>query len=342
MADFLGIDLNKFEDQIINFIEVYYSILNKGEKLASLKENGGIKWKEQIIKYLDYYCKEDSPRGVKSRIETIKEFLDEATKKNRVNVEFYMVLDICQFLYEIYFDENHDRRQRKSNEHIKKHMSRCIYKELIFLRNKLSHNENPPFEYVLRFYEDQYYLIKFMKPEKGIVELSEYTIKNIKLNIHLFLEKNLNYKNSFDLNPLQEEFIQIEREKLNEKNDRMLNKNFSSINKSREAIKSMFQFTPFKLPKYNFMNNIEDKNFHNNSSIMNNSKVNEEDDNEKEIYERSAGNSSHNSISDVGSISSSQSSEKGSINENNRKPGNVKEGDESNSYITKTDIQEDI
>ena len=68
-------------------------------------------------------------------------------------------------------------------------MVRCIYRELIELRNRLSHDENPSIENILRFYEDQYYLIKYMKPADLKYELSIYYItKDIKNNIHIYIK----------------------------------------------------------------------------------------------------------------------------------------------------------
>ena len=42
MADFLALDLNKFENQMVKFIEIYYNLLKdeKAEPLVSLKEKG--------------------------------------------------------------------------------------------------------------------------------------------------------------------------------------------------------------------------------------------------------------------------------------------------------------
>ena len=250
-----------------------------------------------------------------------------------------MILDIVEFLYETYFDKNIKKNQKKSNEHIQKHMARCIYRELIELRNKLGHEENPSYEYILRFYEDQYYLIKFMKPVSGAVELSDYIMKNIKINIHIYLSHNLNNVNSFELNPLKEEFNNFEQsnKKINKKiyNNQFINK------QAKEAIESLFTFTPLKLPKYDFNNKIE-LNDSSKNNIKNKKKNDDDDDDdeksedkeEKDIYEQSI---SRNSLSFSNVSSSSERSS--SINEN-MEFGNIKkEDDESIINITKTDIQ---
>ena len=169
-----------------------------------------------------------------------------------------MIMDIAETLFEAYFEKRYRKYQKKTSEHIKKHMARCIYKELIELRNELSHNENPPYEYILRFYEDQYYLIKFMKPNNAKIQLSDYITKDIKLNIHICLEKNIENNKSFELNPLQEELIIYEESiKIKDeeyKKKKQLNKQITITKESKDMIKSMFESVPHKLPKYNFNN----------------------------------------------------------------------------------------
>ena len=346
MVDFLALDLIKFEEQMLHFIEIYYNYLkNKEEEpLSPLRKNGDLKWKEQIVKFLDKKIGENCSEGFKSRKETVKKYLNEATKKNKLNYEFYMIMDITELLYEIYFDtknrninKNYNRTIKiKSSEHIKKHMSRNICKEIAHLRNELSHDENPPLEYILRFYEDQYYIIKFMKPNEETVKLNDYVTKEIKINIHIYLEKNLNYLKSFELNPIQEEFINFENRN-NKSNDVYKNKNFS-INKTRDAIKSMFEFTPFKLTKYNFnLKNEEESIINDNKKHENSDDKSDNEEEDNNIYDRSVGHSSRNTISDLqGSFSSS--SERASINESTSKPGNVKGGDESLNNLSKTKL----
>ena len=345
MVDFIALDLDKFEEQMIHFIEICYNYLKeeKDEPLSPLKTNENLKWKDQIIKLLDKKIGENCREGFKSRKEVVKAYLNEATKKNKLNYEFYMVMDIVELLYELYFDSknqnlirNYNRKIKiKSSEHIKKHISRNICKEIVYLRNELSHDENPPLEYILRFYEDQYYIIKFMKPSENKVELSDYSKKEIKINIHIYLEKNINYIKSFELDPIQEEFIKFENSN-NIANDVYKNNNFSINNKTRDAIKSMFEFTPFKLPNHTFNLKNEEKSIikedKKHENIDDKSDSEEEDNN---IYDRSLGHSSRNTISDLqGSFSSS--SERASINESTSKPGNPKEGDESISNLSRT------
>ena len=228
MADFLGLDIGKFQDQIMIFLETYYNLLKKkeDEPLFSIKKEGGMKWKEQIIQLLEYYYNEGNKKWIKARMESAKEYLEEATKKKRLNIEFYMILDIAELLFEIYFDIKYRENRKKSCEHIKKRIVRCIHRELIELRNELSHNENPPYEFILRFYEDQYYIIKYMKPKDTKIQLSDYITKEIKMNIHLYLEKNLKNKKSFELDPKQEEFLIFEES--NKINEEIMNNKYSN------------------------------------------------------------------------------------------------------------------
>lgn len=345
MADFLSIDLNRFEDQMLNFIEIYYNIIKKeeDEPLISIKKEGGIKWKNQIIKLLENYYQEVSQKWIKSRMEAIKDYMEEATKKKKLNIEFYMIMDISEVLFEIYFDKKKPKNQKKSSEHIKKRIAKCIYRELIELRNELSHNENPPYEYILRFYEDQYYLIKFMKPENVKVQLSDYIIKEIKMNIHLYLEKNLKNNKSFELNPIQEEFLKFEElNEINEENlnNKYLNKNLTITNETKNEIESMFKFEPFKLPKFNFINqsNEEQKSLVQNSVIsISNSSIMKD-----EYFEiNNDSDVSGDLFSDFSD--SSASSERNSVIENTQVGGNIKEKtNESKRNISEIDRQENI
>lgn len=344
MVDFLALDLNKFEQQMIHFIEAYYYyLMEEKEHLSPLRKEGGIKWKGQIKQLLDKKIDENCSHSFKSRKEAVNLYLEEATKKNKVNYEFYMIMDIVELLYEIYFDnknknlyKKYKRDKIKSSDHIKKHMLRNICKEIVHLRNQLSHDENPPLEYILRFYEDQYYIIKFIKSSDIQVQLSDYILKDIKINIHIYLEKNLNYLKSFELNPLQEELINFEKNNIIT-NDFYKNKNFSINNNTKDAIKSMFEFTPFKLPKYDFKEK-EESIIKDDKESDNSDDKSDNEEEEKNIYERSVGHSSHNTISDLqGSMSSS--SERASINESNTNLGNVKVGDESIDNLSKADIQ---
>ena len=107
MADFLSLDLNKFENQMLIFIEIYYNFLksNLDQPLYSNKKQEiGIKWKDQIKNILDKYHNDNNPKFL-NRVKSIKDYLDKATYKDKINLEFYMVLDIAEILYETYFIE---------------------------------------------------------------------------------------------------------------------------------------------------------------------------------------------------------------------------------------------
>ena len=53
MVDFIAIDINKFEDQMLDYIEAYYNIL-KGENESELIDikNGKYDWYRKIIELL--------------------------------------------------------------------------------------------------------------------------------------------------------------------------------------------------------------------------------------------------------------------------------------------------
>ena len=345
MVDFIAIDLNKFENQMINFIEAYYYILkkensqNKNEFKYRTKD-----WYEKLIDLIYYYKNKisENKKGFNLRIEQIIEYLKEMGKKEK-KLEFNMIINITHLLYEMHYNNQKNNKNDRSI-HLKYKMAKNIYKELICLRNELSHYQKgiPPLEYILRLYEDFYYLIKFMKPKDSDfkVKIDEQFLKEIKVNIHVYLEKNLEYDKSFELNDLIEEFKKFELEN-NLLPYKKLKLDDESLKKdTKNIIKSIFEFPPLKLPEFNFkkeenidINNNEpkiiiDKNI--------NDKINEEQE-EKDVYEISLDNSSNNSISS-GNFSSN--SERSSINDIE---GNIKKTDETNNTITdsKYDIQND-
>lgn len=340
MVDFIATDINKFEEQMICFIEAYYNIL-KEEKDSDLKDikYGTKEWYDKIKELLSSFDDEDgNKKGINLRKEEIIKYLEDVCKTKK-KLEFYMVINLVHFLYERYFNIKKKKRNERNN-YIEYNMTRCIYKELINLRNELSHNQNgfPCFEYILRIYEDFYYLIKFMKPSNYDfkVKMNETFLREIKMNIHIYLEKNLESDKSFELNSLLEEFKKFEIEnniipykkiKINEK---------ASKDDTINIIKSIFEFTPQKLPKFDF-----NKEESINKKIINLEKSNinedEKEEEEKIMNDINLDNSSLNSMSDLGNFSAS--SGRNSINE---KEGNIKKSDETSLQDSKYDLQLDI
>ena len=344
MVDFIAIDINKFENQMINFIEAYYYILKRdNESNINDFKYKTKNWYEKLIDLINSYNKDENKKGFKLRIEQIVKYLKEMGK-NEKKLDFYMIINITHLLYEMHYNNQKNNKNERSLP-LKYKMAKNIYKELICLRNELSHYQKgiPPLEYILRLYEDFYYLIKFMKPKDTDfkVKMDDQFLKEIKTNIHIYLEKNLEYDKSFELNDLIEEFKKFELENniLPFKKIKVDEKSFKEDTKS--FIKSLFEFTPIKLPEINFnkeenidINNKEKQNILDKKS---NDKINEEQE-EKNIYEGSLDNSSDDSrsISENFSLSSGRSS----IND---REGNAKQSDQTNNTITdsKYDIQND-
>ena len=112
----------------------------------------------------------------------IIEYLKEMGK-NEKKLEFNMIINITHLLYEMHYNNQKNNKNDRSI-HLKYKMAKNIYKELICLRNELSHYQKgiPPLEYILRLYEDFYYLIKFMKPKDSDfkVKIDEHFLKEIK------------------------------------------------------------------------------------------------------------------------------------------------------------------
>ena len=339
MVDFIAADINKFEEQMINYIEAYYNILKEKEKpeLTGI-EPSSKDWCDKIIDLLNFYYNENSK--VKNiRKEEIVEYLNQIKEKAKQKVEFFMVVNIAYTLYGIYYYNTKKNKTERSNE-IKYKRSRCVYKEIIELRNEISHIQNRfPLEDILRIYEDFYYLIKFMKPDNTYkVKLDEQFLKEIKINIHIYLQKNLNYDKSFELNELYEEFKKFDLE--NKKIDISPNTYMKLDEKlfkenTEKAIESLFEF-PTKLSTYKFKKeeylDINEKN-------LKNDDINKEDnDDDQNENENNIDNYSNDSISEF-SISSSNS-ERYSINEIE---GNIKKSDDNTTFLnSKYDIQKDI
>ena len=347
MVDFIAADINKFEEQMLYYIEAYYNLL-KDENEPDLPD---IKiktkdWCEQIIHILTlYFDNKENKKLNNIRKEGVVNYLKKMKEKKKPKIEFYMVLNIVHILYELYFNYKRKKKNERSDR-IKYNRTSYIYKELIDLRNELGHIQNGfPLEDILRMYENFYYLIKFMKPEiNSKVKIDEIFCKEIKENIHIYLEKNLNYDKSFELNELYEEFkkFEFENKKIDISPKKIINIDEQLLkNNTEKAIQSLFEFPPKKLPVYDFkkaenldINNIDNK-------IIKENEIKDEEDKEEEKNEKdkSLDSLSNESISEGFSYSSSNS-ERNSINE---MEGNIKKSDETTTFVdSKVDIQNDI
>ena len=340
MVDFIAADINKFEEQMINYIEAYYNILKEKEEpeLTDKIKPGTDIWCNKIIHLLDLFYNENSKIN-NIRKEEIVKYLYKIIGKAKPKIDFFMIVNIAHILYETYYFQRKKIKYDRSNE-IKYKRSRCIYKELIELRNEISHIQNVfPLEDILRIYENFYYLIKFMKPDNTYkVKLDEQFLKEIKINIHIYLQKNLNYDKSFELNELYEEFKKFDLE--NKKIDISPNTYMKLDEKlfkenTEKVIESLFEF-PTKLSTFKFKKeeylDINEKNLKNDDINK------EENDDDKDENENNIDNYSNDSISEF-SISSSNS-ERNSINEIE---GNIKKSDDNTTFLnSKYDIQKDI
>ena len=280
-------DLKKYEEQLLVFIEIYFNELNKDNKddLIFTQNNSNINWKNKIKIYLEKSKEKFEQKDHKhfnKRIERIVEKIEE-NKKNDSENEFIIILDIAELLYDIHYIEINGDIKKKSSNKIKHNMVKQTYKELIqmvrFIYSKYKDKKSVPLEILLRFYENQFYLIKHMKPTFKDIELNNYIEKQLKIRILMYMNQNLNSINSFELNPLKEEFIKYDEEN---NFDKKINNEFYIKNKTKDVTKSMFEFTPFKLSDYNFdkqtndeedkkdeneHKNDEDKKYHNDNSF---------------------------------------------------------------------------
>ena len=259
-------DLKKYEEQLLVFIEIYFNELNKDNKddLIFTQNNSNINWKNKIKIYLEKSKEKFEQKDHKhfnKRIERIVEKIED-NKKNDSENEFIIILDIAELLYDIHYIEINGDIKKKSSNKIKHNMVKHTYKELIqmvrFIYSKYKDKKSVPLEILLRFYENQFYLIKNMKPAFKDITLNNYIEKQLKIRILMYMNQNLNSINSFELNPLKEEFIKYDEEN---NFDKKINNDFYITNKTKDVIKSMFEFTPFKLSDYNFdkQTNDEDK-----------------------------------------------------------------------------------
>ena len=346
MVDFIASDINKFEEQMINYIEAYYNILKEKDDidLSNLKI-GSKDWCNKIILLLDKYF--DNNENIKlnnSRKEGIVNYLKRMKEKKKPKIEFYMILNVAHILYEIYYTFKRKKKNERSDR-IKYNRTSYIYKELIDLRNELGHIQSGfPLEDILRLYEDFYYLIKFMKPEANTkVKKDEQFYKEIKENIHIYLEKNLNYDKSFELNELYDEFkkFEFENQKIDITPNKIMNIDEKLLkNDTEKAIQSIFEIPPKKLPVYDFKK-AENFDINENKSNKENIDIKDEDEKEEEKNEKekSIDSFSNDSISEGFSYSSSNS-ERNSIND---MEGNIKKSDDNTTFAdSKIDIQKDI
>ena len=346
MVDFIASDINKFEEQMINYIEAYYNILKEKDDidLSNLKI-GSKDWCDKIILLFDkYFDNNENKKLNNSRKEGIVNYLKRMKEKKKPKIEFYMILNVAHILYEIYYTFKRKKKNERSDR-IKYNRTSYIYKELIDLRNELGHIQNGfPLEDILRLYEDFYYLIKFMKPEANIkVKKDEQFYKEIKENIHIYLEKNLNYDKSFELNELYDEFkkFEFESQKIDITPHKIMNIDEKLLkNDTEKAIQSIFEIPPKKLPVYDFKK-AENFDINENKSNKENIDIKDEDEKEEEKNEKekSIDSFSNDSISEGFSYSSSNS-ERNSIND---MEGNIKKSDDNTTFAdSKIDIQKDI
>ena len=346
MVDFIASDINKFEEQMINYIEAYYNILKEKDDidLSNLKI-GSKDWCDKIILLLNKYFDNNENKKLNNlRKEGIVNYLKRMKEKKKPKIEFYMILNVAHILYEIYYTFKRKKKNERSDR-IKYNRTSYIYKELIDLRNELGHIQNGfPLEDILRLYEDFYYLIKFMKPEANIkVKKDEQFYKEIKENIHIYLEKNLNYDKSFELNELYDEFkkFEFESQKIDITPHKIMNIDEKLLkNDTEKAIQSIFEFPPKKLPVYDFKK-AENFDINENKNNKENIDIKDEDEKEEEKNEKekSIDSFSNDSISEGFSYSSSNS-ERNSIND---MEGNIKKSDDNTTFAdSKIDIQKDI
>ena len=346
MVDFIASDINKFEEQMINYIEAYYNILKEKEdtNLSNIKI-GSKDWCDKIILLLNkYFDNNENKKLNNSRKEGIVNYLKRMKEKKKPKIEFYMILNVAHILYEIYYTFKRKKKNERSDR-IKYNRTSYIYKELIDLRNELGHIQNGfPLEDILRLYEDFYYLIKFMKPEANTkVKKDEQFYKEIKENIHIYLEKNLNYDKSFELNELYDEFkkFEFENQKIDITPNKIMNIDEKLLkNDTEKAIQSIFEFPPKKLPIYDFKK-AENFDINENKNNKENIDIKDEDEKEEEKNEKekSIDSFSNDSISEGFSYSSSNS-ERNSIND---MEGNIKKSDDNTTFAdSKIDIQKDI
>ena len=292
MADNLASDLNKFSNQIEKLIGVYYNLLNedKNEKYFSLKKNECGKWCKQILGLLNYYYKntEKAAKVVLDKIKTIETFYETIKKSKNQCIEFYIIMHTCQLFFEIYFDK---KLSFKTNaEHNEKHMSRWIAKEIINLRNEISHNENPSLEFILRFYQDQFFYLKYIKPKNVSFTLDKYALEDIKLNIQIYLAKSIESENSFDLKKNKENHIE------KEKNNILMNE--ENKQKVKKSIMSLFYDYPLKLPEFKFKYADE------NNQNLKNEKENDKSENEEgEESEKENNENEKNENDDINNVS---------------------------------------
>ena len=104
MVDFIASDINKFEEQMINYIEAYYNILKEKDDidLSNLKI-GSKDWCDKIILLLNKYFDNNENKKLNNlRKEGIVNYLKRMKEKKKPKIEFYMILNVAHILYEIY------------------------------------------------------------------------------------------------------------------------------------------------------------------------------------------------------------------------------------------------
>lgn len=182
MTEFLTHHLNSFEEQILLFIPEYYYLITKD----TISLSNTFEWHTKILELCRKY----------KETEWIINYVEKRNLDYKDKFEFIINLNIIQGLFEIYQNEELKKNQSKKIIKLKLKLSKTISKEIITLRNVFAHvreNENDD-GLVQRLFENFFYYIQYLSIPQIKNILTDYTKKDICLNLktvmYLNLEKN--------------------------------------------------------------------------------------------------------------------------------------------------------
>lgn len=329
MTEFLLKDFKSFEDQLITYIQTYYNLLT--EDVIDLKTTEG---KNALTNYI---INNTTPS------QYIKAFLE------KQKFEFNTHIAIVQLLFEKYQSE----LKQIQNDSIKKkqclesifsiQMTKVIYKEIINYRNYLAHEHYISDEHIQRIYEDEYFYLHYINLPIMRNILSEYSIKQLKLNIKNILAVNLTKDQSFSL--YYQGYKKLVPEMIDYSND--INKSRQYL-KENELIEMYTSYIPKKLFDFEYLNtgkfdreesrsDIKRESEEKESEItVNNNTLNFGNDTELSICHNYTDNNKDNSI--LGEVSHLQINQCNQSHQSNNNKQNQSLNEEDDSNINENDL----
>ena len=308
MTEFLTHHLNSFEEQILLFIPEYYNLITKD----TISLTNTLEWHTKVLEL----CKKHQ------ETEWIINFVAKRNLNYNEKFEFVVNLDIIQGLYELYQNEELRKNQSKKLIKLKLKLSKSIFKEIIMLRNVCAHSRENEIDdgLIQRLFENFFYYIKYLSIPQIKNILTDYTKKDISLNLRTTMYLNLE-KNYFQIDKNTYNNFYFENCSFNNKNDDTDLSEFLSPKEIESYYNSIIpkNFVEFKCFKTEEeADAIDEENQNNEENLINQSKDISTTENIHTFGNNSKDASNTNTQNSIGSLSLTHHSKtEGEVNDSN-------------------------